>query len=135
MNDEHLQPKIGQYALIKNSQGQILVLERSRSKTWSLPGGRLNKGEDWDKAIIRELKEELNIDAINPIPVDVNILEDQWQTKYCVYFTVETQSDLSAIKISDEHSNYCWVDSTSLDNLKIEDDKVKKIISKNTILV
>lgn len=127
MNDNHLSAHIGQYALIKNDENKILVLERARSKTWCLPGGRLNENEEWDKAFLRELKEELNLDCFNPKPIDINILKDEYQTKYCVYFNVIC-SDISILKISDEHSNLGWFSAQEVSSLNIEDDKIKQVI-------
>jgi ADP-ribose pyrophosphatase YjhB (NUDIX family) len=53
-------------ALIKNSEGKILVLKENQD-TWSLPGGGLDHGEDPIVGLRRELKEELNIQAISSI--------------------------------------------------------------------
>lgn len=124
-NDNHLLAKIGQYALIKNDD-RVLVLERARSKTWSLPGGRLEKDEAWDKAFLRELKEETNLDCTNPLPVAVNIIEDAYQVKYCVYFSVEILN-IDDLKISPEHSNYKWVDLTEAKTLNFEDEKIRDV--------
>ena len=127
MNEKHLSAHIGQYALIKNTENKILLLERARSKTWCLPGGRLNENEEWDIALLRELKEELNLDCSSPKPVGVNILIDDYQTKYCVYFSV-TCVDISKLQISDEHSNFGWFGMQEVSNLNIEDEKVKNIV-------
>ena len=127
MNDNHLSAKIGQYAIIKNDDGKVLILERMRSKTWCLPGGRLNENEEWDTALLRELKEELNLECQNPSPIAVNVIEDDYQTKYCVYFRLDC-INLSELKISDEHSNLGWFNLGEIQNLDIEDDKIKKVI-------
>ncbi|HET9411396.1 MAG TPA: NUDIX domain-containing protein [Candidatus Saccharimonadales bacterium] len=47
-------------AIIKNKEGQVLVLKENQD-TWSLPGGGLDHGEDPKSGIARELKEELGI--------------------------------------------------------------------------
>lgn len=127
MNDKHLLAKIGQYAIIKNADNQVLLLERARSKTWCLPGGRLNENEDWDQALLRELREELNLECSNPQPVAVNVITDEWQTKYCVYFSLEC-ADLTVLKMSDEHSSMKWADVDEIKSLDIEDDKIKKVL-------
>ncbi len=126
---KHLLAKIGQYALIKNRDGQILMLQRARSKTWCLPGGRLNEGEQWDAALVRELNEELGIRLANPQPFAVNVITDQWQTKYCVYFMFEN-NDSQDIKLSEEHCDYKWVGIGDIDDLDIEDDKVRGVVKR-----
>jgi len=127
MNENHLSAHIGQYALLKNTDNKILLLERARSKTWCLPGGRLNNDEDWDKALLRELKEELNLDCLNPKPFGVNILKDPYQNKYCVYFTLDC-ADLSPLRISNEHSNLGWFNYEEIKDLDIEDEKIRNIV-------
>ena len=127
MTEKHLSAHIGQYVLIKNSENKLLLLERARSKTWCLPGGRLNENEEWDVAFLREIKEELGLECNNPRPFDVNILRDAYQTKYCVYFTLNC-SDVSTLKISTEHSNFGWFADEDIKNLRIEDEKVKTVV-------
>jgi ADP-ribose pyrophosphatase YjhB (NUDIX family) len=123
----HLLAKIGQYALIGNSKNKILVLKRIGEGNWSLPGGRLNKREDWKQSFIREIKEETNLDCQNPQPFEVNVLPDPYQVKYCVYFSVDV-SDLDKLKISKEHTKYKWIDCDGAQKIKFDDEKVRKVI-------
>lgn len=46
--------------LIKNDQGEVLVVKERGRTTWDLPGGGMDYGEDFKKAIARELSEEVN---------------------------------------------------------------------------
>jgi 8-oxo-dGTP diphosphatase len=48
-------------ALITNQEGKVLVVKENQD-TWS-PGGGLDHGEDPKSGILRELKEELGIEA------------------------------------------------------------------------
>ncbi|HTX61499.1 MAG TPA: NUDIX domain-containing protein, partial [Methanobacterium sp.] len=53
-------------ALITDDDGKILILKRSvDSKTnpgkWELPGGKVDQGEPFDKALIREVYEETGL--------------------------------------------------------------------------
>ena len=129
MDETHLSAHIGQYALIKNGDGNVLMLERARSKTWCLPGGRLNENEDWDTALLREINEEIGLVCQNPKPLTVNILADDYQTKYCVYFTLDCP-DLTTLKLSGEHSDYGWFNADKAKSLDIEDEKVKQVVLK-----
>jgi 8-oxo-dGTP diphosphatase len=48
----------------RGAQGpEILVVYRERYKDWSLPKGKLDKGEGWTAAALREVKEETGIKA------------------------------------------------------------------------
>ena len=120
--------KIGQYALVENDEGEVLILLRSRSRTWSLPGGRLEEGEKWDESLLRELKEETNLNCENPVPFSINILKDPYQTKYCVYFKVRVLN-LKEIKISEEHGDYKWIGLKELNSLNMEDKKIVDVIA------
>jgi 8-oxo-dGTP pyrophosphatase MutT (NUDIX family) len=126
--DKHLSAKIGQYAIICDKQDRILILQRARSGVWCLPGGRLDKSDNNPlKALTREIKEELNLKIIDSTPIDVAIIEDQYQIKYCVYFLVQV-ADLSKLKISAEHKSYKLVDYKAVLKLKVEDKKIKEIL-------
>lgn len=53
-------------AIIKNGEGKILITQRNLKKSqgglWEFPGGKIEKGETREEAIIREIKEELTIE-------------------------------------------------------------------------
>ena len=124
----HLSAKIAQYAIIQNDQGKILVLERKRSKIWSLPGGRLEKSDRNPLAALRrEVKEELNLLVTGAEPMDVSIIQDKYQIKYCVYFLVDIK-DLTSLKLSGEHSDFKWVDKKNVKGMRFEDKIIVKII-------
>lgn len=53
-------------AIIQNEDGKIYVTNMNDS--FNLPGGTFEEGENPDKTILRELKEELGLENIKPIP-------------------------------------------------------------------
>ena len=52
----------GAAAIIVNKQGQILLQSRADRDKWGLPGGCQELGERFQDTIIREVKEETNLD-------------------------------------------------------------------------
>ena len=58
----------GAAAIILNSQNQILLQRRSDSGKWGLPGGCQELGERFQDTIVREIKEETNLD----VEIDAN---------------------------------------------------------------
>ncbi len=59
---------VGVGAIIVNDLGQVLLSQRgpkarNRVGQWENPGGSLEFGEEFDEAIVREIREELGIDV------------------------------------------------------------------------
>ena len=52
----------GAAAIIVNKHGQILLQSRTDNDRWGLPGGCQELGERFEDTIIREVKEETNLD-------------------------------------------------------------------------
>lgn len=53
----------GASAIIVNKLGQILLQSRADRDKWGLPGGCQELGETFEETIIREIKEETNLDV------------------------------------------------------------------------
>lgn len=60
----------GAAAVIVNEQGQILLQSRADRDKWGLPGGCQELGERFQDTIIREVKEETNLD-VNEIDLEL----------------------------------------------------------------
>lgn len=53
----------GAAAIITNQEGEILLQKRADRDKWGLPGGCQELGESFEDTIIREVKEETNLDV------------------------------------------------------------------------
>lgn len=85
------------------NENKILALHDERSPYYYLPGGRVSLHETAENAVLREVKEELEIDAEVVRPLWLNesfFVEDVNHDKFheiCVYFLVDiSQTDLLA---------------------------------------
>jgi 8-oxo-dGTP diphosphatase len=97
-------------AIIKN-ENTYLIVQRNRDKylglKWEFPGGKVEPNESFQKALLREIHEELNI--------DINIHEKLAQEKYkdseinivLHYFLCSIKD--GTIKLN-EHEAMSWVD-------------------------
>ncbi len=54
----------GAAAIIVNDKGQILLQSRADRDQWGLPGGCQELGERFQDTVIREIKEETNLDVL-----------------------------------------------------------------------
>ena len=53
----------GAATIIVNDKGQILLQSRADNDRWGLPGGCQELGERFEDTVIREVKEETNLDV------------------------------------------------------------------------
>ena len=64
-------PKVEVAACFIHVEDQVLFLKRQPHKTegdmWGIPGGRLEKGESAQEAVIREIQEETSLELSSPL--------------------------------------------------------------------
>lgn len=118
--------------VIKNNEDEILIVKRHpKSKTdpemWELPGGKVEKGEHFTDALIREIKEETDLDC------EVGDFCEAIQNDYMHKRTVQLMMYLTEIegnvKISEEHTEYMWASLEELKSLEIS-SSLKKVLEK-----
>ena len=80
------------------SNGKILAMHDQRSPYYYLPGGRVKLGETAEAAVLRELREELNITARIQRPLWLHqsfFTEDVDHLRYhelCLYFLIDVSA-------------------------------------------
>lgn len=112
-------------------RGKILIVKRTRPSTdglgyWELPGGGLEYGETPHEALIRELKEETDLDIkiIKPV-YTFTAIRPNYQTVGIGFLTIPTNDH---VVLSDEHTDFMFVDKEEI--RKYLDDKIYKDIIK-----
>lgn len=63
LNHKFILLQDGASAIIVNEKNQILLQHRSDNDKWGLPGGCQELGERFEDTVIREVKEETNLDV------------------------------------------------------------------------
>ena len=109
---------------VVREDNKILILRRhpkSRNNPhkWELPGGKVDPGEFFDNALIREFKEETNLDV--KIESLFEVVQDEFISRRTnqPISTVQLMMNLEImdgeVQISSEHDDYKWA---SIEELK-----------------
>lgn len=119
-------------SVVKNEENKILVLRRHpKSKThphkWELPGGKTEKGELFDEALIREVKEETDLDV--KVGDFCEAVQDDYPHKRTVQLIMYSKDIKGEVKISDEHDDWMWASIDEIKSLDIT-SSLEKIIEK-----
>jgi len=123
--------------IIKNDKGEILVLKRhpkSRTDpdTWELPGGKMEEGEFFDDALVREIKEETNLDGkVGDLAIAIQHDYPYKRTVQMIMYLDDVEGEF---KISDEHTDGKYASIEEIKTLKLSSCLKKVMEKKNWML-
>lgn len=116
MSEEKKYPKIIVGAFIFNDKNELLLVKAlAWHNKYSCPGGKVELGETLEKAVIREVKEETNLDIcdIEFISVSENLDLDKIykaDDNHLVFVSYKAKArDIENIKLNSEGISYKWV--------------------------
>jgi mutator protein MutT len=97
-------------AIIKDSEGRILFLKRAMDdtlapSTWCLPGGGIDGGETPEEAVIREVKEESNLDIAHCWKTEKISVDD---VVICYYECIVKEDTMDVALLDNESDHYAW---------------------------
>lgn len=98
--------------IIKDNK--ILLQKRTDNGKWAMHGGALDLGETFEEALIREVKEELNIQVINPKLINVYSGEDI----HLVYPNNDEVYGISALYLVTNYLGEIKIDQTEVEEVK-----------------
>lgn len=118
--------------IIKNNANEILIVKRhpkSRTdpKMWELPGGKVEKGEFFADALVREIKEETNLDV--EVGDFAEAIQNDYMHKRTVQLMMYLEDVKGEVKISDEHTDWMWASLEKIKTLEIS-TSLKKVLKK-----
>ncbi len=102
-------------AIIVNSQNQVLVTQRSALMPlplkWEFPGGKIEENETAEECLIREIREELNME----IQITGSLSPNDHQYPYKLvrlmpFICLQTGGEI----VLKEHADYKWLDTKDL---------------------
>lgn len=116
-------------AIIEDN-GKILLIKRNHEPFkdfWGLPGGHIDKEEAPKQAIIREVKEETNLEFTPKFftKAEENFKEINWHASV-VFFTGAWDGK---VKLSKEHTEFGWYTQDQIQKIKLAFNH-KKILDK-----
>ncbi len=128
-NQQYPEPTVG--ALIINEHEKIFLFKTHKwGNNYAIPGGHIELGETMQEALIREVKEEtnLNIFDIQFFCFFEVIFDTQfWQKKHFIFFDFICRTTDSLVILNDEAEEYVWVDKTEVLKYDLENNTRKFI--------
>lgn len=100
--------------------GRIPLLFNERDE-WELPGGRLEAGEQPERALVRELREELNIETRVERILDSWLYRIAGHSEVMIVTYACTVLDASALRFSHEHKDLRLVEPGEIGDLRLPD--------------
>ena len=119
--ENHKLFKISQNAVIQNSAGAILILQKDGK--WILPGGRL-ENKSWLQGLKREVKEETGIENFEVKEI-LNVDTSDGDETYIVTFLC-TVVEIPQVTLSSEHQEYAWLKLDEIERYEFWHEKIKE---------
>ena len=130
--------QVGVKILLKNSEGEYLLLRRAAGKYpdvkdgWDIPGGRINVDYDLFENLKREVMEETGL-ILADEPQLVAAQDIMKPDKHVVRMTYVGETVGGEVILSGEHDVFQWFSVANLRNLEGCDKYLAELLEKNLI--
>lgn len=99
-------------AVLLDDRGRCLLIRRSAASKhfrgkWDMPGGKVDPGEPFDAALLREVEEETGLAARLTGVAGATEYEME-KVRVCILF-MEARTEPGEVRLSDEHDAFDWV--------------------------
>jgi 8-oxo-dGTP diphosphatase len=98
--------------LVYDGEGRCLLLKRSQASKnnrgkWDLPGGKVDAGETFDEALLREVAEETGLTV--SLERVLGGTESDLPDRKVAYIILAGRHVDGEVRLSGEHSDFAWV--------------------------
>ena len=97
--------------VVLDEEGRVLLLKRSMNSKnnrgkWDLPGGKVDAGERFDEALLREVAEETGL----KISLDrvAGAAQSELPDRSVAYIILEGRRASGQVRLSEEHDDFAW---------------------------
>lgn len=105
--------------IIRNEKGKILMLDHKKTGLWTIPLGKTEFGEKPREALVREMKEEVNIDVTQSYVCEKdNFVFSQGFTTTYVYNIIHYNGEIKNNE-PDKHLQIRWITLEEIQELKV----------------
>ena len=114
-------------------QGRVLLCHRSADRSWypgvwDFPGGHIEAGETPQRALVRELREELGIDAeVSREAAFDRLVTSEFDCTLCVVTTWVGTPSLASV---DEHDELAWFSMAQAGRRRLADESYPALIER-----
>jgi mutator protein MutT len=118
-------------AAVVEKNGKFFIAQRPAEKggEWEFPGGKVEPGETFFEALIREIEEELHV-VVNPIRILCRYPKDIRGQTYSIHFVAATFGNEEFVL--SEHQGWQWLDLSDIRRLEmstVDKDFVKSLLA------
>ncbi len=122
--------------LVWNQSGELLFCRMSPDRgvfpgQWGFPGGGIEPGERMESALLRELKEELDVEVENIRPAFFKdclhkkvFVDGTTQPVYMIFLLFHCTALKDGLRLNDEFVEYRWVRESEVGRLDLNEETV-----------
>ena len=105
-------------AIIRNQDGEVLMVKENGQKNWSLPGGGWDHGETARQCLLRELYEEVGFEGditIRPLAADTEPVFLEKKQAWLLWMVYEVLPSNMNFRVGDDADQIAFIDPHTLE--------------------